>query len=202
LKNPHKILIATKNRGKLREIQTELAELPWELICLADLEPLAQAQEIHDSFRENADLKARYYSSLTGLRTLADDSGLEVDALGGAPGVLSARYAGADGDDARNNAKLLAELADVPDDKRTARFRCCLSLADDDKILARSEGVIEGRITRTEQGKNGFGYDPLFYVPEKGCTTAQMTSKQKNAISHRGQAIRAMKHIILTEKLL
>ena len=202
MKNPHKILIATKNRGKLREIQTELAELPWEIICLADLEPLAQAQEIHDSFRENADLKARYYSSLTGLRTLADDSGLEVDALGGAPGVLSARYAGADGDDARNNAKLLAELADVPDDKRTARFRCCLSLADDDKILARSEGVIEGRITRTEQGKNGFGYDPLFYVPEKGCTTAQMTSKQKNAISHRGQAIRAMKHIILTEKLL
>ena len=202
MKDPRKILIATKNRGKLREIQTELAELPWEFICLADLKPLTEAQEIHDNFRENADLKALHYSNLTGLWTLADDSGLEVDALGGAPGVLSARYAGADGDDARNNAKLLAELADVPDEKRTARFHCCLSLADDDKILARSEGVIEGRIAWTEQGKNGFGYDPLFYVPEYGCTTAQMTAKQKNAISHRGQAMRAMKRIMLTEKLL
>ena len=176
--------------------------MPAEFLCLADLPPLAQAEEIHDSFRENADLKALYYSNLTDLWTLADDSGLEVDALGGAPGVLSARYAGPDCDYARNNAKLLAELADTPEEKRTARFRCCLSLAADGKILASSEGVIEGRIALTEQGRNGFGYDPLFYVPEHGCTTAQMAPEQKNAVSHRGQAIRAMKQIMLTEKLL
>ena len=197
-----KILIATKNRGKLREIQDQLSGLPVNFICLADLEPLPEVEEIHDTFGENADLKALYYSNLTGLWTLADDSGLEVDALGGAPGVFSARYAGPDCDDARNNAKLLAELADVPEAKRAARFRCCLSLAGDGNILARSEGVIEGRIAFIEQGHNGFGYDPLFYVPEHGCTTAQMTSERKNAVSHRGQAVRAMKQILLTEKLL
>jgi len=197
-----KILIATENIGKLSEIQTELAEVPVELICLADRNPLAKAQEIHDSFCENADLKALHYSNLSGLWTLADDSGLEVDALGGAPGVVSARYAGPDCDDACNNAKLLSELAGVPDERRTARFRCCLSLAADGKILARSEGVIEGRIALVGQGHNGFGYDPLFYVPAKACTVAQMTAEQKNAISHRGQAIRAMKQIMLTEKLL
>ena len=197
-----KILIATNNLGKLREIKAELAQMPAEFLCLADLPTLAEAEEIHESFRENADLKALYYSNLTDLWTLADDSGLEVDALGGAPGVLSARYAGADCDYARNNSKLLAELAGTPEEKRTARFRCCLSLAADGKILARSESVIEGRIAFTKQGHNGFGYDPLFYVPEHGCTTAQMAPEQKNAVSHRGQAIRAMKQIMLTEKLL
>ncbi|NIA06257.1 MAG: XTP/dITP diphosphatase [Actinobacteria bacterium] len=197
-----KILIATQNQGKLREIQSELAGLSAEFACLADLPSLAEVEEIHDTFRENADLKALYYADLTGLWTLADDSGLEVDALGGAPGVFSARYGGPDCDDARNNAKLLAELADVPDEKRTARFRCCLSLAADGKIIARSEGILHGRIAFSPQGHNGFGYDPLFYVPEHGCTTAQMSPEQKNAVSHRGQAIRAMKQIMLTEKLL
>ena len=201
MKDFRKILIATNNRGKLREIQTELAELPVELVCLADLEPIEEAEEIHDNFRENADLKAVYYSRLSGMWTLADDSGLEVDALGGAPGVLSARYAGADCDAARNNAKLLAELAEVPDEKRTGRFRCCLSLAAEGKIIGRAEGIIEGRIARAEQGENGFGYDPLFYIQEKGCTAAQLGAEEKNAISHRGQAIRAMKKIIV-EKLL
>lgn len=197
-----KILIATSNRGKLREIRAELDRVPAEFICLADLPSLAEVEEIHDNFGENADLKALYYADLTGLLTLADDSGLEVDALGGDPGVISARYAGSGCDDARNNAKLLAELADVPDEKRTARFRCCLSLAADGKIIARSEGVLQGRIAFLPQGQNGFGYDPLFYVPEHGCTTAQMSPEQKNAVSHRGQAIRAMKQIMLTEKLL
>jgi XTP/dITP diphosphohydrolase len=197
-----KIVIATQNQGKLREIQSELAGLSADFICLADLPSVAQAEEIHDTFAENANLKALHYADLTGLWTLADDSGLEVDALGGAPGVISARYAGPDCDYARNNAKLLDELADVPDQKRTARFRCCLSLAADGKIIARSEGVIRGRITLAQQGHNGFGYDPLFYVPEHGCTAAQMSPQQKNAVSHRGQAIRAMKQILLTEKLL
>ena len=197
-----KVLIATANRGKLSELQAEFADLPAQLICLADLEPLAQPQEIHHTFSDNADLKALHYSNLTGLWTLADDSGLQVDALDGAPGVFSARYAGPDCDHARNNAKLLAELADVPDRKRTARFRCCLSLAADGKIIARSQGVIEGRIAMLEQGQNGFSYDPLFYVAEKACTVAQMTPEQKNALSHRGQAVRAMKRVILAEKLL
>ena len=198
-----KILIATSNRGKLREIRAELDCVPAEFICLADLPNLMiEVEEIHDTCRENADLKALYYAHLTGLWTLADDSGLQVDALGGAPGVISARYAGLDCDDARNNAKLLAELADVPDEKRTARFRCCLSLAADGEIIARSEGVIQGRIAFNKRGRNGFGYDPLFYVPEQGCTTAQMPPEQKNAVSHRGQAIRAMKQIMLSEKFL
>ena len=197
-----KVLIATENRGKLSEIQAQLADLPAQLICLADLEPLAQPQEIHHTFRQNADLKALYYSNLTGLWTLADDSGLEVDALDGAPGVFSARYAGPDCNHARNNAKLLGELADLPDLKRTARFRCCLSLAADGRIIARSQGLLEGRIAFTQQGQNGFGYDPLFYVPANACTLAQMQPEQKNAISHRGQAVRVMKRIMLAEKLL
>ena len=197
-----RILIATQNRGKLREIQAELADLDAELVCLGDLGPLAEADESGRTFAENADLKALHYSDLSGLWALADDSGLEVDALDGRPGVFSARYAGSASDDARNNAKLLAELAEVPDEKRTARFRCAMSLAAEGKIIARSQGIIEGRITFYEQGQNGFGYDPLFYVSEKGCTAAQMSREQKNAISHRGQAIRAMKQILVQEKLL
>ena len=193
-----KILIATGNLGKLREIRAELDGVPAEFVGLADVPKLGQVEEVHDSFGENADLKALQYSKMSGLWTLADDSGLQVDALGGEPGVRSARYAGQDCDDARNNAKLLAELAKVPEEKRGARFRCCLSLAGDGKIIARAEGVIEGRIAFSEKGKNGFGYDPLFYVPKCDCTTAQMEPKQKNAVSHRGQAIRAMKEKLVS----
>ncbi len=179
-----------------------LADLDVELVCLAELDPLPGAVESGRTFAENADLKALHYSGLTGLWTLADDSGLEVDALDSRPGIFSARYAGRDADDASNNAKLLAEMANVPDEKRTARFRCAMSLAAQGRIIARSQGSIEGRITFSEQGQNGFGYDPLFYVDEKGCTTAQMPPEEKNAISHRGQAVRAMKQILLQEKLL
>ncbi len=195
-----RILLATKNRGKLREIQAELADLALEFVCLADLDPLPAAVESGPTFADNADLKALHYSGLTGLWTLADDSGLEVDALDSRPGIFSARYAGPDADDDRNNAKLLAEMARVPEQKRTARFRCAMSLAAQGRIIARSQGTIEGRITFSRQGQNGFGYDPLFYVSEKGCTAAQMSPEQKNAVSHRGQAIRAMKQILLQEK--
>ena len=192
-----KILIATQNHGKLREIQAELADLDVELVCLGDIDPLPEAVESGMTFAENADLKALHYSDLSGLWALADDSGLDVDALDSRPGVFSARYAGPDADDDSNNTKLLAELANVPEQKRTARFRCAMSFAADGKIIARSQGSIEGRITFDYQGQNGFGYDPLFYVSEKGCTTAQMASEEKNAISHRGQAIRAMKQLLL-----
>lgn len=197
-----RILIATQNRGKLPEIQAELDGLNVQLLCLADLKSMPEAQETGLTFTENADLKALHYNRLSGLWTLADDSGLEVDALNAQPGVFSARYAGPDCDDARNNAKLLTELAGVPQEKRTARFRCAMSLAANGKIIARSQGTIEGQITFTEHGQNGFGYDPLFYVPDKACTTAQMPPAQKNAISHRGQATRAMKAILIKEKLL
>ena len=197
MKQVSKILIATQNDGKLREIQAELADLDLKLVCLGDFDPLPEAVESGSTFAENADLKALHYCDLSGLWALADDSGLDVDALDSRPGVFSARYAGPDADDDRNNTKLLAELANVPEPKRTARFRCAMTLAADGKIIARSQGTIEGRITFDYQGQNGFGYDPLFYVSEKGCTTAQMAPKEKNAISHRGQAIRAMKQLLL-----
>ncbi len=179
-----------------------MTDLALEFVCLADLDPLPGAVESGPTFADNADLKALHYSGLTGLWTLADDSGLEVDALDSSPGIFSARYAGPDADHDRNNAKLLAEMAHLPAQKRTARFRCAMSLAAQGRIIARSQGTIEGRITFSQQGQNGFGYDPLFYVDEKGCTTAQMSPGQKNAVSHRGQAIRAMKQILLQEKPL
>ena len=165
-------------------------------MCLADIKKMKEVEEIHDTFAENADLKALEYSKMSGLWTLADDSGLEVDALDGGPGVRSARYAGEDCDDEKNNAKLLTELADVADEKRTARFSCCISLAGEGKIISRSEGVTEGRIGFEERGTNGFGYDPLFYVPKYDCSTAQMSPEQKNAVSHRGQAVRGMKEML------
>ncbi len=197
-----RILIATQNRPKLREIRTELAELHLQLLCLADLEPLPSAVESGITFAQNADIKALHYAALSRLWTLADDSGLQVDALNGRPGIFSARYAGPDADDDRNNAKLLHDLTDVPEQRRTARFVCAMSLADQGKIIARTQATVEGRITFSPQGQNGFGYDPLFYLAEKACTAAQLLLHEKNAISHRGQAIRAMKQILLKEKLL
>ncbi|MCP4248117.1 MAG: XTP/dITP diphosphatase [bacterium] len=186
------ILAATKSAGKLREIEAVLGELGVEFITLADVGEVAEAIEDGDTFAENAAAKARHYSRLTGRWTLADDSGLEVDALDGAPGVHSARYAGAHGNDAANNAKLIANLTDVPPERRTARFRCALALADGDRILATATGTIEGRIMDTPRGHNGFGYDPHFLVPEYNQTTAEMPPHQKNRLSHRGQALRAI----------
>ncbi len=202
------ILLATSNPGKLREIQATMGDLPARWITLRDL-PLAipPAEETGATFAANAVEKACYYSRATGLWTLADDSGLEVDALGGAPGVLSARYAGLDSElvgrdraDAANNAKLIRELAGVPDGGRAARFRCALALADGDRVLAQTCGAVEGIIQRQPRGANGFGYDPLFFLPEFGCTMAELPPERKNAISHRGQAVRAM-HPLLAELL-
>jgi XTP/dITP diphosphohydrolase len=185
------ILIATTNPGKLREIQQVAGGLPVNWLSLADRPGLPEAVEDGDTFEANAAKKARHYAQLTGLWTLADDSGLEVEALGGAPGVHSARYAGDHGD-AANNRKLLANLADVPPERRGARFVCCLALVGDGKILLTARGTVDGRIIDPARGANGFGYDPHFLLPDRGVTTAELSADEKNRISHRGRALRAL----------
>lgn len=160
---------------------------------MSEFSGLPEAVESGSTFEENAAIKARHYAALTGLATLAEDSGIEIDALGGEPGVYSARFSGRHGDDAANNAKVIEMLRGVPEAQRTGRFRCVCVLALADEVLARAEGAIEGRILEEPRGSGGFGYDPLFYVPELGYTTAEISRDQKNSISHRGKALRAMK---------
>jgi XTP/dITP diphosphohydrolase len=188
-----RIVLASSNRGKLAEIQAVLAGLEIELIAQASL-GVSDADETGLSFIENAILKARHAAELTGLPALADDSGLEVDALNGAPGIYSARYAGAGASDADNNTKLLAALAGVPDPQRSARFRCVLVYLRHalDPMPQIHAGTWEGRILHTPRGSNGFGYDPLFLVPTHGCASAELAPEEKNALSHRGQALRAL----------
>jgi XTP/dITP diphosphohydrolase len=193
---PRQILLATGNAGKIREIVEILRDLPVTIRQLSDFPNLPEAIESGATFCENAELKARHYARLTGLVTLAEDSGIEVDALGGAPGVYSARFAGGHGDDAANNAKVIELLRGMPPEKRTGRFRCVSVLATAEAVIAIAEGTIEGRILDKLRGSGGFGYDPLFYVPELGCTTAEISREEKNRISHRGKALRAMKQKI------
>lgn len=187
------ILIATHNPGKLKEIQAVMGDLPADWMTLDRYPDLPQPIEDADTFAANAALKAKHYGTLTGLWILADDSGLEVDALNGAPGVYSARYAGAPGSDAANNAKLIQALRNVEPQLRTARFHCSIALADGDTILASAEGTIEGLIIDDPRGHNGFGYDPHFWVPSCGMTTAEMPPARKNRISHRGRALAALR---------
>ena len=190
---PARLLFATTNHGKLREVRALLAGLPIEVATLGDFADLDVPIEDQDTFDANARLKALHYARLTHCLTLADDSGLEVDALGGAPGVHSARYAGPQCDPAANNAKLVAELSGVPSQGRAARFRCAMALAQGDQILATADGKIEGVIVDEPRGRNGFGYDPYFFVPESGMTVAEMPPEQKNQISHRGRALQAIR---------
>ncbi|MCK6485876.1 MAG: RdgB/HAM1 family non-canonical purine NTP pyrophosphatase [Phycisphaerae bacterium] len=198
-----RILIATGNPGKFREIIAILAEA-WPAaapnwVSLADLpSPPPEPDEHGRTFAEIAREKAIYYSAATGLWTLADDSGLEVDALGGEPGVYSARYAGVNhlddrrAADAANNARLIERLRGVPPERRTARFRCAAALADGPRILLEAEGLVEGRIIDEPRGSGGFGYDPHFWLDERGCTSAELPADEKNRISHRGRAFRAL----------
>ncbi len=190
---PRTILIATTNRGKLREIEAVMRDLPVVWTVLADLPPMPECVEDGSTFEANAEKKALHYARLSGLWTLADDSGLEVDALGGEPGVRSARFAGEPKSDARNNARLVALLSGVPPDRRTARFRCALALADGSRVLARAQGCVEGLIVDEARGKNGFGYDPHFLIPALGRTAAELDPEQKNRISHRGQALQSLR---------
>ncbi len=190
-------MLATTNPGKAREVRTALAGLAIDLRTLADYPGLPPAVEDGDTFEANARLKALHYARLIGEWTLADDSGLEVDALGGAPGVHSARYAGPEHDDRANNARLVAALAGVPAERRTGRFRCVLALAQQERVCLTVTGAVEGRIVDDPAGANGFGYDPHFFLPALGVTMAQLSPERKNALSHRGQALHALRPALL-----
>jgi len=186
-----RLLVATRNAGKLRELSAALTPLDIEVVGLETLEDTTDVEETGATFEDNARLKAEEYSRRTNLPVLADDSGLEVDALDRAPGVHSARYGGPGLTDEDRNQKLLQALQNVPTDQRSARFRCTLAVARAGETLATFEGTIEGRILEAPRGKNGFGYDPLFFHPPSGCTTAELTLADKQRVSHRGQAIAA-----------
>lgn len=199
-----KIVVATGNPGKLREIAKILADLSVEVIGLSEFPPIVEPEENEPDFAGNAREKALYYAQQTGSWCIADDSGLVVDALAGAPGVFSARYAAEDCPadspreiiDQANNAKLIRSLANTPAQKRTARFVCYLALAKPGEVLAETSGAVEGRIVDTPAGEAGFGYDPHFYIDALSKTTAQLGADEKNAISHRGQAVRKLAKLL------
>ena len=185
-----KVVLATNNAGKAKELNAMLNGLDMEIVAQGAL-GVPEAEETGLSFIENAILKARNAATHAKLPAIADDSGLEVDALEGAPGIYSARYAGTPSDDRANLEKLLKAMQDVPDFGRSARFRCVivyLKHAQDPAPLV-AEGVWEGSILRAPKGSNGFGYDPVFWVPERGCSSAELPSEVKNQLSHRGQAL-------------
>ena len=202
------LVIATRNRKKFEEILALLRGLPVELKSPADFGDLPAIDEPYETFEENAAAKALGYARATGQWALADDSGLEVDALGGKPGVRSSRWGGREGDDDLNNRTLLAALADHPRETWTARYRCVAALAAPGpaagaaagRVLATAEGTCEGLITDRPAGTNGFGYDPYFYLPAYGCTMAELPPEEKNRISHRGRALEAIRRKL--EKLL
>lgn len=185
-----RILVATRNQGKLREYERLLADVPGLVLeTMASLSQPIEVMEDRDTFHGNALAKATEIAAVAGIPCLADDSGLEVDALAGQPGVRSARYSGEDATDAQNNEKLLRQLADVPDEKRTARFRCAIAVVDaDGRELAATDGACEGRIAREPRGTHGFGYDPLFVPDRYTQTMAELGPAIKNQISHRAKA--------------
>ncbi len=191
------LVIATGNPGKLREFRQLLADLPFDIVGLGEL-GLTGPPETGASLLENALIKARHASQATGAAAIADDSGLEVDALGGAPGVYSARYAGPGADDAANNAKLLQALAQTPPGARRARYRCVLAYVDDESGSGTlvAEGVWEGRIVESPRGTGGFGYDPYFWVPELNRTAAELELADKNLVSHRGAALSQLRTLL------
>jgi len=193
-----RVVVASLNRAKAREIAEILAAegLGLEVVALADFPDVALPPETGESFAANALLKARAAAQGTGLPAIADDSGLEVDALGGEPGVMSARYAGEGAGDADRYRKVLALLADVPDARRTARFRCAAAFVSPEGVELLAEGTCEGRLAREPTGAGGFGYDPIFVPEDYTVTMAQLTPEQKHAISHRGRALRALVPLI------
>lgn len=191
------IVIASHNQGKIKELKLLLADTNLKLLSLADFLEIGPIAETGQTFRENARQKAATVARATGLVAIADDSGLEVDALQGAPGVYSARFAGEEANDEANNAKLLRCLSQIPEGKRTARFRSVIAIAKPSGECYFAEGICEGSIGFHPKGNNGFGYDPLFIVQGDNRTLAELSIEEKNKISHRGKALRKAKDILL-----
>ena len=188
-----KIIFATGNQDKMREIREILADMDVEVVSMKEAGIHADIVENGSTFEENAVIKAKTICELTGEITLADDSGLEIDYLNKEPGIYSARYMGEDTSYDIKNQALLDRLDGVPDEKRTARFVCAIAAVLPNKEVLTTRGTIEGYIGEKPVGKNGFGYDPIFYVEEYGCSTAELSMEQKNELSHRGKALRAVK---------
>ena len=188
-----KIIFATGNQDKMREIREILADMDVEVVSMKEAGIHADIVENGSTFEENAVIKAKEIMEKTGALVLADDSGLEVDALNGEPGIYSARYMGEDTSYHIKNANLIQRLEGVPDEKRTARFVCAIAAAFPDGRRETVRATMEGRIGYEEKGENGFGYDPIFYLPEYGCTSAELSMEEKNRISHRGKALRLIK---------
>jgi XTP/dITP diphosphohydrolase len=195
---PPRLVLATLNPGKARELAELLAGVPYELVPLSAVAGAALPEESEDTYEGNALLKARAACRLTGARALADDSGLEVDALGGAPGVQTARYGGAGLTDADRYRRLLDALAGVPTPRRTARFRCVIAIVDPGGGEALVEGRVEGLIAEAPRGGHGFGYDPVFLYPPLGKTFGELTADEKAPLSHRGRAVAAARKALMS----
>ncbi len=192
-----RLIFATGNQDKMREIREILAGDDVEVLSLKDLDLDVDIVEDGSTFEENAAIKAKTICKMTGEIVLADDSGLEIDYLNKEPGIYSARYMGEHTSYVEKNANLIGRLEGVPDEKRTARFVCAIAAAFPDGSVRIVRGTMEGRIGYEAKGENGFGYDPIFYLPEYGCTSAELSREEKNRISHRGKALRAMKEELL-----
>lgn len=192
-----KLIFATGNEGKMGEIREVLSDLGVEILSLKEAGIHADIVEDGKSFEENAVIKAKTICELTHEVVLADDSGLEIDYLNGEPGIYSARYMGEDTSYRIKNQNLIDRLEGVPDEKRTARFVCVIAAAYPDGTVKTARGTMEGIIGYEERGENGFGYDPIFFLPEYGCSSAELSMEEKNKISHRGKALRAIKEVLL-----
>lgn len=195
----HRIIFATSNEGKMKEVRMILADLGLEILSMKEAGILADIVEDGKTFEENACIKAGQIQKLAGGIVLADDSGLEVDYLDGAPGIYSARYMGEDISYDIKNQAIIDKLADAKGEERSARFVCAIAAALPDGRLLTTRGTIEGQIGYEIVGDGGFGYDPIFYLPERGMTTAQLSPEEKNQISHRGKALEAMKEKLREE---
>ena len=197
-----RMIFATGNENKMKEIREILGALPLEILSMKEAGVSADIEEDGKTFEENALIKARAICKLAGEMVLADDSGLEIDYLNKEPGIYSARYMGEDTSYHIKNKSLIDRLEGVPDEKRTARFVCAIAAVFPDGKELVVRGTVEGIIGYEEKGENGFGYDPIFYLPERGCTTAELSPEEKNSISHRGNALRLMNELLERERLL
>ena len=194
-----KIIFATGNENKLREIRQITENMGIEIVSMKDAGYYTEVEEAGTTFEENAYLKASAIAKKCNLPTLADDSGLEIDYLNKEPGIYSSRFMGEDTPYSVKNAELLRRMEGVPDEKRTARFVCAICLVRPDGSSETVRATMEGRVAYKSAGKNGFGYDPIFFLPERGCTSAELSPEEKNEISHRGKALRMMRDILEKE---